>query len=108
MRVWIRVVLRQWAWVVSLELLQQMGQLQQICQFEWRATGAGDDDRIFSAQAGPGNWQLAQFATIVMVIHLGVSPVMALGNYLKCFPKQWVERMSDVESSSFTVRWGCI
>jgi hypothetical protein len=43
-----------------------------------------------------------------MVIHLGVSPVMALGNYLKCFPKQWVERMSDVESSSFTVRWGCI
>lgn len=107
-RVWVLVIVGQRVWDVGLELRQQVGQLQQICQLEWRTTGAGDGDWVCSAQAGPGNWQLAQFASLIMKIHLSAAPVVALGDYLKCFPKQWVERMGNTESSSFTVRRGCI
>jgi hypothetical protein len=76
-RVWSLLSLRQWLWVASLKLLQQVCQFQQICQLEWRAACASDYDRIFSTQAGPRNWQLTQSASIIMVIHLSITPVVA-------------------------------
>lgn len=98
------MILRQWVWVVSLELFQQVCELQQICQLEWRATCPDDYHRIFSTQACPGNWQMAQSARRIMVIYLSAAPVVAQRNQFKRFPEQRVEGMGDAESSSFTVR----
>ena len=40
-------------------------------------TGPGGDDRICRTQAGPGKRQLAQSASLIMIIYLSTPPIVA-------------------------------
>ena len=76
------------------ELVDKIGQLQQISDTERAAASGHHHERVDVSHIGPGRGQRTQFAPLVVVIDPVLAPVAAASHELELPPEQRMERMS--------------
>lgn len=91
----------------SPELLQQVGQLQQIVITKQTPTCSQDYEWIYWQHRRPTSWNRAQEAAAVVEVNSILSPVVAVGDQLETLAFQRMMRMYHFKSTVGTVAMRC-
>src|SRR5215469_6499737 len=91
----------------SPELLQQVGQLQQIVVTKQTPTCGQDHEWIYRQHRRPTRWNRAQEAAFVVEVDSILSPVVAVGDQLETLAIQRMMRVNHFKSTVGTVAMRC-
>ena len=87
----------------SPELLQQVGQLQQIVVTKQTPTCGQDHEWVYRQHRRPTRWNRAQEAASVVEVDSILSPVVAVGDQLEVLASQRMVWMDDLKGTVGTV-----